>query len=116
MLCDLSSLERHDLRDRLDDTTKKLQQLQKFLSDSFTFLPSYDVKHMQSEISRLQKDLNEKRSSFMPKKKFAFSKKKQSGETREMDSAINGEQVQWDLGLHKEMHRNKIVQKEQNWK
>ena len=78
MLCDLNSLERNTLRERLDDATRKLQQLQKFLSDSLMFLTSYDVESMQAEISKLQLGLNDKRDSFMPKKKFAFSKKKQA--------------------------------------
>ena len=85
MLCDLNSLERNALRERLDDATKKLQQLQKFLSDSFTFLTSYDVENMQGEINKLQLDLNDKRNSFMPKKKFAFSKKKQAKDSGEVD-------------------------------
>lgn len=85
MLCDLNSLERNALRERLDDATRKLQQLQKFLSDSFTFLTSYDVENMQGEINKLQLDLNDKRNSFMPKKKFAFSKKKQVKDNGEMD-------------------------------
>ena len=78
MLCDLNTLERNTLRERLDDATRKLQQLQKFLSDSFTFLTSYDVESMQAEINKLQQGLSDKRDSFMPKKKFAFSKKKQA--------------------------------------
>ena len=96
MLCDLNSLKPTALRERLDDATKMLQKLQKFLSDSFTFLPSYDVKNMQAEINKVQLKLNDKRSSFMPKKKFAFSKKKQTGETaesREMNLNKDGDQV-----------------------
>ena len=92
MLCDLNSLERSALRDRLDDATKLFQKLQKFVTDSFTFLPSYDVKNMQAEINKLQHELNEKRSGFMPKKKFAFSKKKPSEECREkMNAKVDGE-------------------------
>ena len=93
MLCDLNSLERNTLRERLDDATKKLQKLQKFLSDSFAFLPSYDVKNMQAEINKLQLDISDKRNSFMPKKKFAFSKKKQTGETQEIKVNNDDSQV-----------------------
>jgi hypothetical protein len=93
MLCDLNSLERNALRERLEDATKMLQKLQKFLSDSFTFLPSYDVKNMQAEINKLQQELADKRNSFIPKKKFAFSKKKQTEENREISLDKDGDQV-----------------------
>ena len=95
ILCDLGSLERNVLRERLEEATKMLQKLQKFVSDSFTFLPSYDVKNMQTDINKLQQQLNDKRDSFMPKKKFAFSKKKQPKESQEMN--LNKDQVR----LHK---------------
>ena len=85
ILCDLGALERNVLRERLEDATKMLQKLQKFVSDSFTFLPSYDVKSMQTDINKLQQELNDKRDSFMPKKKFAFSKKRQTKESQEMN-------------------------------
>ncbi len=93
MLCDLNSVERNALRERLEDATKMLQKLQKFLSDSFTFLPSYDVKNMQAEINKLQQELTDKRNSFIPKKKFAFSKKKQTEENREISLDKDGDQV-----------------------
>ncbi|XP_028409062.1 tubulin-specific chaperone C-like [Dendronephthya gigantea] len=93
MLCDLDGLERSVLRDRLDDATKLFQKLQKFVSDSFTFLPSYDVKNMQAEIKKLQQELNEKRSSLMPKKKFAFSKKKPNEENEKTN-------LKADVGLN----------------
>ena len=85
ILCDLGGLERNVLRERLEDATKMLQKLQKFVSDSFTFLPSYDIKSMQTDINKLQLELNDKRDSLMPKKKFAFSKKKQTKESQEMN-------------------------------
>lgn len=78
VLYDLNSLEGNALDERLDDATKMIQKLQKFLSNSFPFLPSYHLKTMQSDIDKLERTLNDKRGSFAPKKKFAFSKKKQT--------------------------------------
>lgn len=78
MLSDLTGLEKNVLRERFNELTRKSQLLQKFLSDSHAFLPSYDAKQLQQQSSKLEQDINEKRSHYLPKKKFAFSKKKQA--------------------------------------
>lgn len=88
MLLDSAQVEKNVLREHFDELTRKSQLLQKFLSDSLLFLPSYDVKQLQRQVNKLQQDINDQRSHYLPKKKFAFSKKKQSTEGRDLVTKI----------------------------
>lgn len=73
-----------------DDISADIQLLQKFVSDSAMFLPSYELKVALESISKLQNSLSEKRDELLPKKKFAFkSRKRDAGHpkgTVEIDS------------------------------
>ncbi|XP_029449165.1 tubulin-specific chaperone C [Rhinatrema bivittatum] len=60
----------------LDEAALRLQRLQKFLSDSVRFLPSYDVRQAQEALQKLQGALSEGRDQLQPKKKFAFKSRK----------------------------------------
>ncbi|CAH1264179.1 TBCC [Branchiostoma lanceolatum] len=74
---DSDSTPKDGLSDHFDTTTAALQKLQKFVTDSTSFLPSYDVRQAQETIGNLQAALTEKREQLLPKKKFAFKKKKE---------------------------------------
>lgn len=66
-------LTRSKLNAHFDQLMMSCQQLQKFVSDSTLFLPSYDVKRSQEEVTRLLSLVNESRTKVLPKKKFAFT-------------------------------------------
>ncbi|XP_063774364.1 tubulin-specific chaperone C [Pseudophryne corroboree] len=59
-----------------EEASERLQRLQKLLNDSMMFLPSYDVRQAQEQLSRLQAALEERRLQLQPKKKFAFKSRK----------------------------------------
>ncbi|XP_077999958.1 tubulin-specific chaperone C-like [Glandiceps talaboti] len=89
----VSSLEKSKLIAYFDELTTALQKLQKFVNDSTMFLPPYEIKTAQENVSKLQISISEKRDQLLPKKKFAFkSRKHNSGlpkkqENVEVDSA-----------------------------
>nr|XP_033795677.1 tubulin-specific chaperone C [Geotrypetes seraphini] len=60
----------------LEEAALRLQQLQKFLSDSVRFLPPYDLRQAQEALQRLQAALGDGRERLRPKKKFAFTCRK----------------------------------------
>lgn len=61
-----------DISTSLDDITQKIQMLQKFVSDSLSFLPGYDMRRAQEILKQLRDDVGKKRELLLPKKKFAF--------------------------------------------
>ncbi|XP_078674488.1 tubulin-specific chaperone C-like [Branchiostoma floridae x Branchiostoma belcheri] len=74
---DLDATPKDGLPDHFDNITSALQKLQKFVTDSTSFLPGYDVRQAQEAIGNLQAAFSEKREQLLPKKKFAFKKKKE---------------------------------------
>lgn len=66
-----------------DKISQRLQNLQKFHSDSTMFLPSYDVRQSQEALANLLTRVQEKREKLFPKKKFAFSSKKKLAKSEE---------------------------------
>lgn len=56
----------------LEEATKMIQHLQKFLNDSTVFLTHYELRQAQESLQKLQGSIAEKRAEVMPKKKFAF--------------------------------------------
>jgi len=62
--------------DSMNDLSERIQKLQKYLTDSIIFLPSYDIQQSQQAITKLKNDLSDKRTTLMPRKKFAFKSKK----------------------------------------
>ncbi|XP_035669624.1 tubulin-specific chaperone C-like isoform X2 [Branchiostoma floridae] len=77
LLDESDSTPKDGLSDHFDVITAAMQKLQKFVTDSTSFLPSYDVRQAQDTIGNLQAALTEKREQLIPKKKFAFKKKKE---------------------------------------
>jgi len=67
-----TSLSKNDLATEFDQITKKIQSLQKYISDSAMFLPSYDMRRAQEISTQMRMDMNKKREELLPKKKFAF--------------------------------------------
>lgn len=72
LLTGCSGADRCDLNPKLEETTTRMAQLQKFLNDSLMFLNQYQIKVAQSALQKLQTSLNEAREEGLPKKKFAF--------------------------------------------
>lgn len=66
---------------QLDQMSKNVMKLQKYLADSTIFLPKYEIRQAQETIGNLQQQIQEKRDQLVPKKKFAFRSKKKSEQT-----------------------------------
>ncbi|XP_002735209.1 tubulin-specific chaperone C-like [Saccoglossus kowalevskii] len=78
----VEQVTRSKMIDYFDEISADIQQLQKFVSDSAMFLPSYDIKVAQEAITKLQQAVTEKRDEKMPKKKFTFkSRRKDTGQS-----------------------------------
>ena len=56
-----------------------LEQVQKYLTDSVMFLPSYEVRQAQENLRKLQYDVYQKRDEMIPRKKFAFKSRTKKG-------------------------------------
>jgi hypothetical protein len=69
-------LTKSELQNHFDKLMISVQNLQKFVSDSTMFLPSYEVRHAQDSLTMLQNEIGEKRDELLPKKKFAFNQSK----------------------------------------
>ncbi|KAM5163918.1 tubulin-specific chaperone C [Mantella aurantiaca] len=65
----------------LEEAAERIQGLQKLLNDSVMFLPSYDTRQAQEQLTRLQSALDARRQEIQPKKKFAFKARKKEGTT-----------------------------------
>ncbi|KAG8176593.1 hypothetical protein JTE90_026842 [Oedothorax gibbosus] len=70
------NIDKGQLTSYFDEIVRDLQELQKFLSDSTLFLPTYDIKKGQESLKALQDDIQAAQSDLIPKKKFAFKNKK----------------------------------------
>ncbi|XP_050406753.1 tubulin-specific chaperone C [Patella vulgata] len=81
-----SSKTKEELIDHFDGITVRLQKSQKFLSESTLFLPSYDISRANDSLTKLQNILQEKRSEFLPKKKFAFKSRKGTDDGKDKKS------------------------------
>lgn len=77
--CD--SLDKNKLVDKFDEISKMHQKLQRFLTESTMFLPSYDRRQSQDILSKLSAKIQEKRDELLPKKKFAFKSKKKGDQS-----------------------------------
>uniref|UniRef100_A0A8C5RX97 Tubulin-specific chaperone C n=1 Tax=Laticauda laticaudata TaxID=8630 RepID=A0A8C5RX97_LATLA len=58
----------------VSEAARRLQDLQRLLTDSVRFLAPYEVRQAQATLSRLQGALSERRLQLKPKKRFAFTK------------------------------------------
>ncbi len=72
MLSSCNDNDRDKAAKTLEETTLKIQLLQKFLNDSIMFLTQYEIRQAQASLQKLQSSLAEKRDEMLPKKKFAF--------------------------------------------
>ena len=75
-LSSANSLAKSELVDLFDELTDSAQKLQKYVTDMSQFLPSYDIRHAQENMTKLLNAINEKRDELLPKKKFAFKVRK----------------------------------------
>ena len=93
-LSQCKGMEKNKLVDKFDSISILHQKLQRFLTESTMFLPSYEVRQAQEALSNLQHLIQETRDELLPKKKFAFkSKKKESGTVKEVtDSSKQAEE------------------------
>ena len=55
-----------------DSILQKLSNIWKFISDSLSFLPNYDVRRAQEIVKEIRLQVLEKREALIPKKKFTF--------------------------------------------
>lgn len=77
-----SSVAPDDLPVHFDGLSAQCIALQKYLTDSALFLPSFDIRQSQDIINKLELSMAEARAQYMPKKKFTFkSRTKQKEET-----------------------------------
>ncbi|CAB1419409.1 unnamed protein product [Pleuronectes platessa] len=72
LLSHCSGEDRAEVVRKLEETTTKTAQLQKFVNDSVMFLTQYELRRSQAALQKLQSSITEARDKAMPKKKFAF--------------------------------------------
>ncbi|MBN3298464.1 TBCC protein, partial [Amia calva] len=72
LLSSCGEAERGRVAGLLEEISARIQQLQKFLTDSVVFLVQYEVRQAQAALQRLQAALDDRRDELLPKKKFAF--------------------------------------------
>ncbi|XP_060950995.1 tubulin-specific chaperone C [Limanda limanda] len=72
LLSRCSGEDRAEVVRRLEETTTRTAQLQKFVNDSVMFLTQYELRRSQAALQKLQSSISEARDKAMPKKKFAF--------------------------------------------
>ncbi|KFM69620.1 Tubulin-specific chaperone C, partial [Stegodyphus mimosarum] len=70
------NIDKNSLTLYFDDIVRDIQELQKFLSDSTLFLPTYDIKKAQESLKMLQEDIHVVQDNLIPKKKFSFKSKR----------------------------------------
>ncbi|XP_063159058.1 tubulin-specific chaperone C [Candoia aspera] len=58
----------------VSEAARRLQDLQRLLTDSVRFLAPYEVRQAQAALNKLQGELSERRLQLQPKKRFAFTK------------------------------------------
>ncbi|XP_062980085.1 tubulin-specific chaperone C [Elgaria multicarinata webbii] len=58
----------------VSEAARRLQELQRLLTDSVRFLAPYEVRQAQAALNRLQGALSARRLQLQPKKRFAFKK------------------------------------------
>ncbi|XP_040207436.1 tubulin-specific chaperone C [Rana temporaria] len=63
----------------LEEAAGRIQGLQKMLNDSIMFLPSYDTRQAQEQLTRLQSALDARRQQIQPTKKFTFKTRRKEG-------------------------------------
>lgn len=63
---------------RFNDVSEKLLTLQKYVSDSAGFLPSYTLHRAQDILRELRNEINNQREIYMPKKKFGFKSRQKT--------------------------------------
>ncbi|XP_012566899.2 tubulin-specific chaperone C [Hydra vulgaris] len=61
-----------DISNLFETISQKMLILQKFVSDSASDLPSYDIRRAQEILSEIRNSINLKRELLLPKTKFAF--------------------------------------------
>ena len=93
-LSSANTLARAELIDFFDELTDSAQKLQKYVTDMSQFLPSYDIRNAQENMTKLLNAINEKRDELLPKKKFAFkARKKGEGQTVQQTKKISVDDV-----------------------
>lgn len=89
-ISDLGDVKEENLNSAFDELNTAIQKLQKLVSDSVLFLPSYNLQSSQQYVCHLQTMFASKQDELMPKKKFAFTtRKKERGATGDLN--IHGE-------------------------
>ena len=80
-LSECDKMDKKKLIDKLDSISVLHQKLQRFVTESTMFLPSYEIRTAQESLANLSTQIQEKRDQLLPKKKFAFSSKKKESAT-----------------------------------
>ena len=101
------NIPKTELTSEFDRISKKVQTLQKFVSDSALYLPSYDMRRAQEISAQMRSDVAKRRDELLPKKKFAFkSRQKLRTNTHTAVSAAENEQK---LKVDEEEDMNNIL-------
>ncbi|XP_067946246.1 tubulin-specific chaperone C-like [Watersipora subatra] len=75
-LANASKQDINSLPSYFDTLSTELCEIQKFVTDSVMFLPSYDIAQKQQQLNDLQGEISLSRNSLLPKSKFAFKNRK----------------------------------------
>jgi len=77
----MNECDGEDISLKLDNIANKLSSIQKFVTDSSLFLPSYDLKKSQTILAGLTSKFQETQDRVQPKKKFGFKNKRKNMQT-----------------------------------
>jgi len=78
-----SDLARPKIMEAFDNLTACLQKIDKYVSDSTVFLPSYDVRRAQEILNKIRDTISQKRVILLPRKKFAFKSRTKESASKE---------------------------------
>jgi len=73
-----SFTEKSELIQHFDDLMESYLKIQKFFNESYSNLPSYNVRQTQNKLEIFKAKISEQREKSLPKKKFAFKSKRKT--------------------------------------
>lgn len=87
-----TGLNKAEIPSIFENIATKIQSMQKYITDSVIFLPSYEIQHAQAILQKLQTTIIEKREEILPRKKFSFKARAKVATNSEANRAKNSEE------------------------
>lgn len=97
----IANIKQTDAVDTLDGISGNLQKLQKFVSDSAFFLPSYGIRRAQEMLSELNAKFQKQHDALVPRKRFGFKNKtdKFKEPAKKVRECVSEKSVQHELEI-----------------